>query len=71
MRKIFRKYNYNGINLNIFDVEEIELTPLSQSLDTDTFTREIRVRTGKKWSRITLFGKTRKATKIREINTWE
>jgi len=69
MKNFLRKYS--GVNLNIFDVEEIELTPLSQDLDSDTFTREIRVRVGRKWTKILLFGKTRKATKIKEVNTWE
>lgn len=69
MNIIGRKHT--GVDFNIFDVERIEITPLSGDLDRNTFTRTIKVKNNGRWTWLTLYGKDRKATKIHEVNVWE
>lgn len=69
LNKLSRKHT--GVSFQIFDVENIELTPLSENLDEKTFTRTIKVKANGQWTEIILFGKDRESTKIKEVNIWE
>ena len=69
LKRSLRKWS--GTRIDIFDVEEIEMTPLSNDIGEDTNTRTINVKSHGKWTGITLFGKDLESTKIKEVNTWE